>query len=514
MSRLLALVTVLAAFLLASVAVAQTSDAIAPLNSGDEPIVVTHHIIQTPDGPLEYEARAGRLPIRVDETGEVHARDFFVAYVVTNRGAHRPVTFAWNGGPTIASVYLHTELLGPRLITPSGFVDNPETLLSKSDLVFYDPVETGFSRVEKPEFAPEFFNMKGDIAEAAEFVRAYRARFHALDRPLFVLGESYGVWRAAAVSETLAKSGVNLSGLILISGGFPSTPETPAFWNAMNVQARTATALHYHRLVPALQRDPSATLKAADVWTKTVYWPALEHPERLSAEDRTKIVRRLAAYTGVRIDQIDAKTMVMNTDAFLKGFYDGDKGRELSDTDTRVFGDEQQSPQRHLYIAQYLRDELNYSTSLNYAGELGYDSDLGYRSLEGGYAPTPGPARRSSGKQWVYNQSPNAAAEGAASRADGEVWHYFNMNPPWAQNAMAAAPDLKVFVALGRYDPTNTCEGEALVIGSLDPAIRARVTVTCYDGGHMMYRDRAQRVKLSEDLRAFVTGAAVSPIRR
>jgi carboxypeptidase C (cathepsin A) len=464
---------------------------IAPLMWGDEPIVVTHHTIQTPEGPLEYEARAGRLPIRVDETGEVHARIFFVAYVATNRGADRPLTIAWNGGPTIPSIYLHIECLGPRRITATGFVDNPLTLLKTSDLVFYDPVETGFSRVEKPEFAPEFFNMKGDVAAAAEFVRAYRARFDVQDHPLFLLGESYGVWRAAAVGEFLATRGVRIAGLALVSGGFPSVKMPMAFWNAMNVQNRTATALHYGRLSPDLMRDPGSTMKAVDAWVRSSYLPALNRLDTLSEAERTKVAQVLAGYTGFRPDQIDRKTLVMNTDAFLTTFFAGDKSRTLAEVDTREFGEERQSPARHLHVSRYLRNELGYATDLGYTGELGYSSDLGYRALEAGYVPTPGPARRSSGRQWLYNQTEDAANALAAGIADGEVAHMFNVNPPWAQSAMGLQPELKVFVALGRYDPTNTCEGQVLAVATLAADLTARVTVKCYNAGHMMYRDES-----------------------
>jgi len=127
--------------------------------TGDEPIVVTEHRIQTAHGALPYEARAGRLPIRSEQTGEIRGFIFFVAYVVTASG--------------------------PRRRTKAGMVDNPETLLADSDLVFYDALETGFSRPAAPEYAPEFLNTQGDVAVTAEFIRAYRARFRAIGQPLW-----------------------------------------------------------------------------------------------------------------------------------------------------------------------------------------------------------------------------------------------------------------------------------------------------------------------------------------
>ena len=119
---------------------AASATEVLPLVSGDEPIVVTAHQIKTAKGTLNYEARAGRLPIRNDESGEVRGYIFFVAYVQKTAGPPRPLTFIWNGGPTSNSLLVHTEMFGPRRLERGGFVDNAETLLRTSDLVFMDPV--------------------------------------------------------------------------------------------------------------------------------------------------------------------------------------------------------------------------------------------------------------------------------------------------------------------------------------------------------------------------------------
>ena len=478
---------------------------IPPLVTGDEPIVVTRHSLQTPSGPLQYEARVGRLPIRVDETGEVRAHLFFVAYVVTNRGANRPLTFAWNGGPTIPSIYLYTELLGPRRLTPNGFVDNPQTALAATDLVLYDPVETGFSRPAKPEFAAEFLTMTGDIAAAGEFIRAYRERFDGETQPLFLLGESYGVWRAAGVSEYLVDRGVQLSGLILISGGFPGTAPSFPFSDAMNVQARTAGAFFYKRLPPQWLRDRNTTLEAVNDWVVSRYWPALEHVESLSSSERDTIAQQLAQFTGLRPAQVDRTTLVVTTDDYLSGFFPDDKRRPLSELDLRIKGDEPVDSNRARYISHYLRRELGYNTDLGYAGELNAATDLSYRSLEAGYVPASGPPRRSTGAQWTYDQTAEAPAALASLRATGDGKYLEAINPPWIANAMRSQPGLRVFVALGRFDPTNSCEGVTYIAAHLPAGLPQRVTTRCYEGGHMMYRDEPERVRLSTDLAEFVT---------
>jgi carboxypeptidase C (cathepsin A) len=499
--RVIALLTILVMSPITS-ASSPAPTQIAPLVSGDEPIVVTQHVIQTPNGPLEYEALAGRLPIRVDETGEVHAHVFFVAYVAKNRGANRPLTFAWNGGPTIPSIYLHTQALGPRLLTANGFVDNPITLLSTTDLVFYDPVETGFSRPAKPEFAAEFLTMKGDIAAASEFVRAYRARFGGETQPLFILGESYGAWRAAGVADFLVKRGVDLAGLVLVSGGFAGLKTSIAFGQAMNVQARTATAFYYKRLPPDLMRDRDATIKMVNDWVNSTYLPALSHPDALSAKDRSAVVMDLARFTGVRPDQIDPETMTMSTRDFLWGFFGGKK--VLSDLDMRIVGDVPENPKRALYISQYLRGELGYATDLGYSGELGYNTNLPYRAIEAGYVPALDLARRSTGMQWFYNQSDNASAALAKDIPTGDFFDLAAENPPWITNAMNADTRLRVFTATGRYDPTNQCEGLAVSTAKLDASLTKRIINRCYEGGHMMYNDPSTRAALMRDISTFM----------
>jgi hypothetical protein len=470
-----------------------SSRLLSPIASGDETIVVTEHRIETARGPLLYEARTGRLAIRSAETGEVRGYIFFVAYVAKSNGPRRPITFAWNGGPTVASAIVHMEGLGPRRRTKSGVVDNAETLLADSDLVFYDALETGFSRPAKPEFAAEFLNLQGDVAATAEFIRAYRARFRAVDQPLFIAGESYGVFRAAAVADLLTERGEKIAGTMLISGDIPNTP-TPmpiAFYDAMHVPARTATAFFYHRLPPELMSDRDATLKEVNQWATTVYQPALEHLEELSDAERDKIAQELARFIGMRPDQVDRKTLVVHANHYLPDFFDGDRTRTLSELDMR----ELEGPTdlgSAAVLDSYIRDELGYATDLTYTG------------LEEGYMPTPGHPRRSSGEQFYYNQDGLTAADRSRTRKEGEVTYIARDNPPWIVDAMRRDKAMQVFVASARYDPLNMCEGDVAATATLAPDFSSRISNHCYESGHVVYRDEAARLQLSHDLSDFV----------
>ena len=487
----LSLAALAVACLAAPAALAQTRS-VSPLVSGDETIVVTQHRVQTTAGPLDYEARIGRLPIRNDETGEVRGYVGFIAYVAKSRGQPRPLTFLWNGGPTTPSVLVHTEVFGPRRWTHEGMVDNAETLLAASDLVFFDPVGTGFGRPAKPEFAEEFYSTLGDFAATAEFVRAYRARFGAEDQPLFLAGESYGTWRVNGATELLTKAGIPVKGAILISGGVPGSLMPPQFQDAMYIQARTAAAFELNKLPPDLMADKAVTVKAADAWASGVYLPALERLATLTPAEREKIAGELARFTGVKASQVDRKTLVMNNRAYLSGLYEGDAKKVLNTYDMRIVGAEHDDPTRPATIAGYFRNELGYAT------------DLAYTGLEDGYMPLPGPKRRSTGERWNYNHVELTPEVMARMNGGGGP----PLSQPWLQNAMRLDPGIRVYVAAGRYDSLNMCEGNKRMSAKLEPALASRFTHVCYEGGHMMYRDQPTRLQLARDLTQFIEQAA------
>ncbi len=466
---------------------------IAQLVAGDEPIVVTEHTIRTADGPLTYEAEIGRLPIRNGETGEVYGHIFFVAYRVKGKGgAPRPITFAWNGGPLIPSSIMHLRGLGPRIMAGDRMEDNPETPLRTTDLVFMDAMETGFSRPLAPRFAPQFFTLRGDVAATVEFIRAFRTRLRAMDQPLFIAGESYGVFRAAALTDFMVQRGERIDGTILISGDFPNVRQPVAFYDAMHIPARTATAFYYKRLAPDLMKSRAATLKAVADWAANVYQPALEHVGTLSESQRDRIIAQLARYTGMKPEDFDRKTLVMHANEFLDEFLGDDGNEPLSGEDTRelrVSEDLKGSPEA---LNHYLRDEL------------GYNTDLTYSWIESGYRPVPGPRLRTAGEQFDYDLS-IPPDDWAATLKTGEATWVARNNPPWMPDALRRGRRLRVFVATGRFDPLNMCEGDVRVIAQLPPHEPARVESHCYESGHVIYLDPAARPRLLGDITRFIT---------
>src|SRR3984957_331696 len=189
--------------------------------------VITHHQITVEGKLLKYSATVGRLPIKRGD-GRIEAEMFYVAYTLDGQeSAKRPLTFAFNGGPGSASIWLHMGALGPRkvVLQPDGFMppapyrmeDNAYTLLDKSDLVLIDAIGTGFSRAADAEQFKKFWGVKGDIEAFSEFIRLYITRNERWSSPLFLFGESYGTTRSAGIAGYLADRGISFNGITLLS---------------------------------------------------------------------------------------------------------------------------------------------------------------------------------------------------------------------------------------------------------------------------------------------------------
>jgi carboxypeptidase C (cathepsin A) len=472
----------------------------------------THHQIRLNGSVLGYTARTGLLPIRHSDSGDVRGQFGFTSYTVDMPPGRppRPIVFLWNGGPGADSTTVQFTGFGPRRIRTTddparpmpvepGLYDNDATWLAFADLVFVDPIGTGFARPSKPEYAEEFYNTLGDIASTAEFIRAFRVRFDRLDAPLFLAGESYGTWRAAGAAEILEKSGVRIAGLMLISGGLAMGQASPdPIRTALFLPARTATAFYHGALGPELMRDERATLKEAQAWALNVYAPAWERRESLPDAERDRIVESLANYTGVRPSSIDRAALGMTSPQFTSTLLN-DRGLSLGRYDMRVVqrsdagrgagaSDSEAAP-RNAVILRYLRDDL------------GFKSDLPYQGLETGWASASGQGR-GVGARWAWNQGDTGRP--SVGSGDGPP----GGSQPWTRRALALDPGLKVFVAAGKYDSLNSCADNEWSVAHLEPAVAGNFRLGCYAGGHTMYDTKAARFSLRDDVAAFVTSAS------
>lgn len=444
---------------------------------------------------LRYTAIAGRIAIRDVETGNPHGYIYFTGYRAISPGRVRPLTFLWNGGPGSNSAPLHFEAFGPKRMEEGRLVDNDSTLLATTDLVFVDPVGTGFSRPAKEKYAQEFYGTLGDIASVTEFVRAWVIQFHAQDAPLFLVGESYGVWRASGVAEALEKQGRRVAGIVLISGGAGVGKVIPAnAASAYRIPNMAATALYYHRLSPDLGTNREQVIERATEWATDTYLPALEHRDSLTAAERQRIAEGIARYTGYPASEVDAATLTVTPREYLHGLLRSE-GKVLDSLDMRRTGPIEMTPAD--VVDSYLRYDLGYRTDLVY---LGLDTPGLDKPGGKGYFPTPGPRPKSPAERWEYNSAP-MTAEAIASAKAGE-------GPPgaqpWTLRAMKLNPRMKVLVAAGIYDSLNSCSANQNLLERLEPKVAKNFRMQCYPGGHMMYLDADVRKRLSTDITEFI----------
>jgi carboxypeptidase C (cathepsin A) len=497
MRRLIGSVTIIAAWL-----------AVTRTEAAEPQLSTTRHQIHAGGHVLNYTARAGLIPIYNNDAGEIHANIFFVAYTLDRPAGQppRPLTFLWNGGPGANSSLVHLAGFGPRRIEsdddpaiPSAvqpkIEDNDATWLDVTDLVFVDPVGTGFSRPVKAEYGKEFYSTLGDIASIAEFIRVYRTRFDLFDSPVFLAGESYGTWRASGVAEAIEKRGLSVAGVILISGGIQMGPVSPdSIRTALFVPSRTAAAYYHHRLASELMRDEKATLQEAETWALAEYAPAWERRDQLSGPERDRIVAQLARYTGVDPGAIDRKALSMTSPQFTAALL-RDQKLQLGRYDMRLKGATPTSDAaRNTVILRYLRDELDFKT------------DLAYQGIEEGYYPAPAGRGASIGSRWVWDQ-----LEKGQNTAPSNVGSGDGPPPaqPWLRRAMAIHPGLKMFLVAGLFDSLNSCADNNYLAAHIQPPEFGRsITLGCYSAGHMMYDTKEARYNLKRDAAAFIRNAS------
>ncbi|MFW6160955.1 MAG: S10 family peptidase [Acidobacteriota bacterium] len=465
-------------------------------------IVVTRHQINLNEETLSYTARAGKIPIRHNETGEIHAHMFFVAYELDRSSdqSSRPLTFLWNGGPGSNSSLLHLIGFGPkRLRNGEELVDNQSNWLEFTDLVFVDPVGTGYSRPTKAEYGKEFYQTKGDAESVAEFIRVYRNRYEAWDTPLFIGGESFGVTRAAGVANVLQRREIPVHGVILISSTLPLGQLSREIRTALMVPTYTAAAYVNSQLEPDLMKDFKKALQKAENWAKDEYAPALTKPEKLSDSQKEDIISDLARFTG-----LDSKFIDLNTLSFSMGDFAvqllQDQNKVIGRYDSRVTGpfdskQKQYDPTKdpslkniidHVSILRYLRNNLQYKCDLLYQGPFG-----------GGYPPSEKPRGDWMSVKWNWKTNEiSRSAKGDKEESEKKV------RP--LRKAMDKNPDLKVFMASGFFDLVCGFAVNRYIAEHLDPEIRDRVITKAYTGGHAIYTDKTARTELSSDVKKFI----------
>ena len=305
-------------------------------------LVVTRHRARLGGRELDYTVTCGTIVLKEEsekegkaEADKARASVFFVAYTLDGAGPEsRPVTFSFNGGPGSSSVWLHLGLLGPRRVElddegrapppPGRLVDNEHSLLDRSDLVFIDPVGTGYSRMVAGEKVAEFHDYKRDLESVGEFIRLYCSRYGRWASPKYLIGESYGTTRAAGLSgHLLERHGMYLNGVMLVSCALdftvlrfePNNDLPPVLF----LPTYAATAWHHRKLAPELQAKPlRALLDEVEAFAGGEYAAALFRGAKLAAAERTAIAAKVARYTGLTPEYVERTNLRVQIHRFCK----------------------------------------------------------------------------------------------------------------------------------------------------------------------------------------------------
>ena len=465
-----------------------------------EKIVKSKHTVVIDGQEIAYTATAGTLILK-DEEDKPKASLFYVAY--TRDGvedmARRPLTFSFNGGPGSSSVWLHMGVVGPRrvLMSPEGdmlpppytLVNNEYSLLDVTDLVFIDPVSTGYSRAIPAEEAKQFHGVEQDIKSVGEFIRLYTTRAKRWASPKFLIGESYGTTRAAGLSGHLqSEIGMYLNGIMLVSSvlnfqsiRFDLGNDLPYI---LFLPTYAAAAWFHKRLPGDLQsQELRAVLAEVKAFAEHEYTLALMQGARLPDKERRQIVTRLARYSGLSKTYIEQTNLRINIHRFVKELLREER-RTVGRFDARFKGiDRDAAGEHHEYDPSYAIIQGAYTAMLNdyVRSELRFKSDLPYELLTGNVQP------------WDYSKFQN---------------QYVNVAET-LRGAMTQNPFLKVFVGNGYYDLATPFFATEYTFEhlELDPSLQEHITMDYYEAGHMMYLHEPSLAKLKADLARFLTAA-------
>lgn len=465
----------------------------------DTPPIETQHQITIDGRTLDYTATVGIIPLKDPDKDEVTAGIFFTAYTLNGieDTASRPLVFVFNGGPGSSSVWLHLGAIGPKRVRmqdegwmpppPFRLEDNQYTWLEVADLVFIDPVGTGYSRAADPEKKKEFWGLETDLKSVGEFIRLYLTRYKRWHSPLFLAGESYGTTRAAGLANHLFDRGIALNGLVLISTVLNF--QTIEFENGNDLPyllflpTYAATAWYHQRLPIDLQTKTLADfLTEVEAWAETEYTVALAKGDRLTKQERSAVIEQLARYTGLAPQFIDHTNLRIRAWHFFKELL-RDQQQTVGRLDTRFTGVDRlavtESPEFDPAMMAILPP---YTAMLNQymRADLGYETDTVYEILSYDV---------NGGWEWDRGKFPDTSEA--------------------LRSGISKNPFMHVLIAAGYYDLATPHFGAEYTLSHMDlaPAQRENFRLSYYEAGHMLYLDIKSLAKLKDDVFQFLQSA-------
>ena len=463
---------------------------------------VTEHRARFNGQNIEYTATAGETYVR-DKNDQPKASLFTFAYTKKNLAANevRPVTFVWNGGPGSASVWLHMGTFGPvRVSVPSDadhagappypLLPATETILDVTDLVFVDPVGTGFSRALGEHEGKEFWGLYEDAASMAEFIQTWVTENGRWNSPRFLLGESYGTTRAAAVAKILEQDQMmSLNGIIFVSQALDYQGSTPYVRD--NIIAHItylptmSAAAWYHGKVNPRPESLESFLAESRLFATDELLPALFKGSALDEQKRTQLASRLAYFTGLSRQYVERANLRVQGSRFAKELL-REQGLAIGVLDARYTTDDIDdlgaSPAGD--AADNAISSAYKSAFMEYMrGNLKVNWDRSYLA----------PADDQLNEQWRYRTSPD----------DQSYEPMFVNTARDLSTALRSNPSLKVLVASGYYDLVTPFFDAEYTLNR-HGILKDQVNYTYYEGGHMMYINEPARVQLLKDTRTFI----------
>ena len=465
---------------------------------------VTQHQATIDGNEINFTATAGKMVMKSDE-GDAKANVFFVAYTKDDDSSdvpNRPITFCFNGGPGSSSVWLHLGMLGPTrvkltddatpIVPPHQLIPNPYSLLDATDLVFVDPVSTGYSRPAKGENKKQFHGYDEDLRSMAQFIHDYTNQYRRWASPKFLLGESYGGLRVAGLSGQLrSRYRIDLNGIILISATIDFQTLRADLNNdvayALFLPSYTATAW-YHDALSKNQQDRSVSevVQEAREFARGPYLQALLAGDGLPKEKQEEVVARLSELTGLSKDYLNRSRLRVEATRFRKELL-REKAQVLGRFDSRYAGlarDRFSDSPSYDPSAAALFGPFTSSMNEYLREQLKVKEEQVYEILTGKVHP------------WDYSEFTNKFVSASAT----------------LRQSMTENPNLKVFAACGYYDlatPMFAMEFSRDHLG-LATKLQSNFTTRYYEGGHMMYAHEPSLKKLRRDLLEFYTGSLES----
>jgi len=458
---------------------------------------VTKHQLKIGSQVLSYTATAGYMPVK-DENDSIKAKLFFVAYTKDGESepGKRPILFAYNGGPGSASLWLHMGALGPKRVVigdsgnipapPYQYVDNEYTWLDKTDIVFIDPMLTGYTRPVGRNDKSQFTGYDNDVQFVGDFIRVYTTKYERWASPKFIGGESYGTTRSAGLAGYLqSRYGFYLNGVILISAILDFGADITDRGNdrpfPLLLPTFAATSWYHKKLSPQYS-DLKALLNEVEHFALTDYAAALLKGDQLPAAERAAIIDKLHQYTGLSKEYLDQCNLRPTVGRFNKELMRAE-GKTVGRLDSRITGfDYDRAGEDYDYDPSYDKTIYGpYAAAIyDYLHRtLKYDNNMAYEVLTGRPRPWPLSSDR-----------------------------YLNVSET-LRDAMTKNPSMKVWVSNGYYDMATPYFATRNVLDHmfLQPSLKKNISLTYYPAGHMMYIHKPSLVQLKKDFDSFIESA-------